>query len=526
MIVSARGRGAGACAGQQAVRWPPAVSPRPPRGHVSVLVTRYSGRWRLVAMRLQFARHDRAQLHTSRKLVPPQLIEALAVVALVAAADRLCGPEGLQADLAPAVQAGLEIGRAECNGAREDFLLFGEGGQIGERTLVAEKRMHEANPLADPLAHLQQLKVRIGAPLSHPLVVSGLPLVIVLFLGESRVPLAPGERNPGAADDAGQADHRTGGGSEPFPCHRASVVLPMPSMQGRQHEPESVPRPVMSRAESADLERPVRCHDGGMPEEEQVPDIPRGVLRAKAANPGTFRAAARRWLRKLSTALLPWTVVGCAVALTLTAGGSAARLNYVKALIWPVVAVVVVWSLRDLLRAKVGQVEEVDALGVAMKFRVDQQADRQLDSGVRIAVADLEAAEASIEVRATEEADDGTEVGAVLEAARAEAERKRRSAIERLINESAQWGFVQGGGLGYVLEPILRWNADGTPTLVTDSSGRGTREWLEKVQRRSEELEDEVIAAEDEFGERSPQARVARRKLAHFRARYEPIFAE
>jgi len=75
---------------------------------------------------------------------------------------------------------------------------------------------------------------------------------------------------------------------------------------------------------------------------------------------GTFRAALRLWLRKLGTTLIPWTVVACATALALTAGASANRLAYLKVLIWPVVALVVVWSLRDLLRTKFGQVEQID----------------------------------------------------------------------------------------------------------------------------------------------------------------------
>ncbi|WP_433221950.1 hypothetical protein ACQP00_22135 [Dactylosporangium sp. CS-047395] len=180
------------------------------------------------------------------------------------------------------------------------------------------------------------------------------------------------------------------------------------------------------------------------------------------STPGiTFRAASRRWLRRLGTALLPWTVVACAAALTLTADGPAQRLDYVKALIWPVVAVVVVWSLRDLLRTKFGQVEQVDALGVAMKFRVAQEAAQQLQDDVRDAVAELDATDAPVEMRVTEA---GETSDAELARAAAEAEQRRRAAIESLVETAALLGYAMIDR-GQPPKIGVTWTEDGEPKV-------------------------------------------------------------
>ena len=199
------------------------------------------------------------------------------------------------------------------------------------------------------------------------------------------------------------------------------------------------------------------------------------------SNPGTFRTAARRWLRRLGTALLPWTVVGCAAALTLTAGGSAERLSYVKALIWPVVAVVVVWSLRDLLRTKFGQVEQVDALGVAMKFRVEQQEAAERLEDVRDAIVELGTNEDSLEGQG---AAGGEEAAVTL----GDAERRRRAAIEALVRNAARLGFTLAGGKGAPPDVDVAWKDDGEPEIrfarsnpSIDEFGRALRFMLDEV---------------------------------------------
>ncbi|MDQ1626406.1 MAG: hypothetical protein QOI54_150 [Actinomycetota bacterium] len=216
-----------------------------------------------------------------------------------------------------------------------------------------------------------------------------------------------------------------------------------------------------------------------------------------------FRAWARRWWWVLIPIAAVATVKWWIKDPTLT-------LAYLKVLVWPAVVAVGLYWLRVPLRDKVGQLLKVSIGSAEAQFALNQDLQRDLGDAV-VALQAEDTLEVSVEDEAsvTDEAsaeatpatdhadDDATDnvddpatdegiptISEIAEAHRASRneqierrlregtekanrEEARRRAIEKIIEESAEWGYgmAQIGFQGRP-KPVIAWTDDGRPRIL------------------------------------------------------------
>jgi hypothetical protein len=164
-------------------------------------------------------------------------------------------------------------------------------------------------------------------------------------------------------------------------------------------------------------------------------------------------------------------------------------LAYAKALIWPLVVLVVLWWLRDPIRTKAAQLLEIQGAGMAARFAAEEKTE-QFSEDV---VADV-AALASDDVESEERqgpppptADPAPSDAKEPPLAQMESpgpdpsgtrEQERRRRIERLMDETAAWGWEMAAlGFKSPPKPVVTWgDGENVPTIryarggITDQS--------------------------------------------------------
>jgi hypothetical protein len=233
----------------------------------------------------------------------------------------------------------------------------------------------------------------------------------------------------------------------------------------------------------------------------------------------TRRGFAALW--KLLPALI---VVGAVVALL--KADPANRVEYVKALTWPLVATLGYLALRDLIHERLQRMSRVSLGGIAdIDFAAQ---DALLEREAReVAAAIVPDATASAKATAitppiARQRDEATlakhqeeveqarrtayEEAVELGRRRQEQELKvRRDAVETALKAGAKWGYNMAVQYAEPPEPIIEWDAEGQPTISgahgrrhsvsTSSQGGLAPLWA----ARSATSEDKVVVdAEDE----------------------------
>jgi hypothetical protein len=198
----------------------------------------------------------------------------------------------------------------------------------------------------------------------------------------------------------------------------------------------------------------------------------------------------RQGLGVATVILLPLAVIAGGIAvLALLVDDRRLLLDYLRTLVWPVVVVVVLFWLRGPIREKLHDLLEFSAAGASAKFARAKAADEALavDIGAAAKALVLEgdpnqpapeihvddhAEGAATQPLETRSVRNGTsDASEVVKSGDLEDEAYRRVAIEKIIRESAGWGWDMAQiGFKTRPNPIIKWHRDGTPHII---SGEG-----------------------------------------------------
>lgn len=180
-----------------------------------------------------------------------------------------------------------------------------------------------------------------------------------------------------------------------------------------------------------------------------------------------FKAWSRRALTILGKLVPALIVVGAVLAL-LKADPSR-RVDYVKALTWPLVAALGYLALRELIHERFRHMSRISVGGVA-----------DIDFDAQNALLEREARKA-VEAAAAPEGDPGEQqsvppVPALgepkdVEVQMAEMQREQE-AVERAIKAGAKWGYSVASQYAEPPEPIIEWDEDGQPSIVRANGRR------------------------------------------------------
>ena len=181
-------------------------------------------------------------------------------------------------------------------------------------------------------------------------------------------------------------------------------------------------------------------------------------------------------------------------------------LNYLRTLVWPLVVGTVLWWVRQPLRDKLADLLEVSAGGATAKFTQQQVVSHKLEEGIAGAASELVANDPGDgpEVDGEQLADEAQaqpekvpsisaaqmtppplanagadaiervkhdpaadEVIRKVMAGAAERESKRRAAVEKVIAESASWGYNMAKiGFQGTPAPVIQWDMAGRPQIL------------------------------------------------------------
>lgn len=181
-------------------------------------------------------------------------------------------------------------------------------------------------------------------------------------------------------------------------------------------------------------------------------------------------------------------------------------LDYLRTLVWPAVVIAVLWWLREPLRSKLADLLKVSVAGASAEFYREQQVNEELTEGIQEPVQVLDggeliarmprepketqperapsaatAVEPTVRIERKSGADSaiGVESGQPAEVqeqrrATVDDERARRAAIEKIIRDSAGWGWDMArlGQFKSKPVPVIEWGDDGQPRIVR---GEGQR---------------------------------------------------
>lgn len=197
--------------------------------------------------------------------------------------------------------------------------------------------------------------------------------------------------------------------------------------------------------------------------------------------------------------------VGSLALLNWWLGDHALVLSYVKVLVWPVALVTAVVWLQEPIRRKIGDIATATLGPGSVTFR-EQRSNETLTEDLKSPVSLLNPApdlsiapeEATPQGRAVL-ADDALKIEdqTATEAA-------RREAIEKIIRDSAGWGWDMAG-IGFKGRPTpnIEWTSDGSPRILYGESATVGHHWPNVSGRNQGEyarrLEQEIRTVEDEI---------------------------
>jgi hypothetical protein len=185
----------------------------------------------------------------------------------------------------------------------------------------------------------------------------------------------------------------------------------------------------------------------------------------------------------------------------------ALTLEYLKVIVWPTVIGLILWSVRDLLRDKFAQLLKIGAFGAEAEFAATERLQENVTGPAAAVFADTVAPDAqhndgetevdqgltdpaigddvNVETQPTERSEEGILIGlnpvrnfttmtkgdaardlGGLSANQRRAKRvQEQQAIERIIKESAVWGYDMARlGKGRPV-PAIEWTEDGRPII-------------------------------------------------------------
>lgn len=212
----------------------------------------------------------------------------------------------------------------------------------------------------------------------------------------------------------------------------------------------------------------------------------------------TDDAAAPRWWRTIPTrTLIRLGAIVLVLALVVRAiDDKQLLLDYVRAMVWPFVVIGVLWWLREPLRAKLADLLEVTTSIASARFASQEAANRDLEGDIAEASdvllgtidggrADSSFPDAEPELPLAPATKATTDAGPEVPAGNAEMNERmregaRRLAMERVIRESAGWGYDMAT-LGFKSRPVpeIIWDDQGRPQILY---ARGQTEEEEREQ--------------------------------------------
>jgi hypothetical protein len=221
------------------------------------------------------------------------------------------------------------------------------------------------------------------------------------------------------------------------------------------------------------------------------------------------------------------TMTGSIASLNWWLGDHALVLSYVKVLVWPVALMSAVIWLRDPIRQKIGELTKASFGPGSVDFQQQVASDHLtadlkrpvsvLDSNAALALATPEVeVEGDASLAPNEPADVKLEVPLIgpnlalapddlsRESERPVSEAARRGAIEKIIRDSAGWGWDMAG-IGFKSRPlpVIEWTSDGSPRILygegksgrpgwTLVSGRHGAEYGRRLEREIKEIESQL----------------------------------
>lgn len=213
------------------------------------------------------------------------------------------------------------------------------------------------------------------------------------------------------------------------------------------------------------------------------------------------RGVAEGAARALRVALPLLVVAAFAVLLAWAIDDKKLLLEYIKAVIWPLVVVVVLWWLRVPIREKVKDVLKLSVGAASVEFaeQAEQGVNTALTDDIRAAAQVLvdkapdhappdqtvipESVPSSSAVgtpeivsKSARDQGVGSETQGVEPDRRVADEAARRKAIEKIIRDSAGWGWdmAQLGTFKSRPAPVIEWSDDGLPLIVYGEGQRRT----------------------------------------------------
>jgi hypothetical protein len=136
------------------------------------------------------------------------------------------------------------------------------------------------------------------------------------------------------------------------------------------------------------------------------------------------------------------------------------RLGYVKALVWPIVIIVVAFTVRDVLRERIGSMTKLSMPGSFIAEFAERQSNAELQQSLR------EASPVLVDDRDETRDGDDAQGDSTDTAVAVSTESERRAALERAVKAGAVWGFNMAAISDSPPEPVITWGGDGEPTIA------------------------------------------------------------
>lgn len=184
-------------------------------------------------------------------------------------------------------------------------------------------------------------------------------------------------------------------------------------------------------------------------------------------------------LRSIGTAWPPLVLIAAITGLAIGLDDKDLLLEYLRALVWPAVVATVLWWLREPLRTKLADLLELSTGVGTARFARQEAATRDLEDDIAEASTVL-VGEAPSTGDADESDPELLQVTPPPSVAPGDDSRSpndemnhqmretvRRTAVERVIKESAGWGYDMAG-IGFQSRPVpvIEWDDNGRPRIL------------------------------------------------------------